>query len=88
MGWHLVEPCHDATVNVDLVQLISEVGGAFAFGISAFVLLRHVLQDSRAEREKWLGYLAENSDRNLRAIYGLERALNDLKHVIEKQERK
>ena len=72
-------------MNNDLASLVGDVGGALAFGISSFALLRVTLKDTARERARWLKYMQENSDRNLRAQYGLEKALNDLTNTLEKQ---
>jgi hypothetical protein len=72
-------------VNSDLASLVGDIGGALAFGISSFTLLRVTLKDTARERARWLKFLSDNSDRNLRAIYGLEKALNDLNHTLERQ---
>ena len=72
-------------MNSDLASLVGDVGGALAFGISSFTLLRVTLKDTARERARWLKFLSDNSDRNLRAIYGLEKALNDLNNTLEKQ---
>lgn len=74
-------------MNGDLATILGDVGGALAFGISAFVLLRNVLKESADERGRWLQYLSDNSDRNLRAIYGLEKALTELTNYLKEQER-
>jgi hypothetical protein len=72
-------------VNNDLASLVGDVGGALAFGISAFTLLRVTLKDTARERARWLKFMQESNDRNLRAQYGLEKALNDLTNTLEKQ---
>lgn len=74
-------------MNADLAAALGDVGGALAFGISAFALLRVTMRDTARERAAWLKYLKDNSERNLTAIHGLEKALTELRSTIERVNR-